>query len=170
MKIESFLLGEIGTAAERSIPEIDDTTLRIPNGIMLGLEAPRAFDLATNQLLTTSGMRGIISRVLNGADVIQQICTLSRGIWKLRVDQAYSSNYQSTGANIGDACIRFTLDAGFTFEYSGFYAAINPGSQVRSMDLMLNVRGTCLIENFARANGVGQEHRLYTALLADKML
>ena len=170
MKVESFILGEIGQAAERAQPDLDDTNLVIPNVLLPNVEAPRAVDLGTDTTLRSSGMRALLSRVVNGADSIQPFVTLTKGLWRVNIDQTYSSNYQSTGANDGDGFLRMTLDGSFTIELAGFYAHTSPGSQVRSTTWMLNVRGNLVIDQFLRTNGVGQEHRLYTVLLASKML
>lgn len=170
MKVESFILGELGQAVERAIPELDDTQLSVPNVLLPLLETPRAVDLGTDTTLRSSGMRTMLSRVLNGADSIQPFVTLTKGIWRLNIEQAYSSNYQSTGNNDGDGFLRMQLDGSFTIECAGFYAHTSPGSQVRSTTWVLNVRGNLVIDQFLRGNGVGQEHRLYTVLLANKML
>lgn len=170
MKIESFLLGEIGQSTDRAVPEMDDTTLDVPNVVLPVVMSARAFDIGNTAVLNNSGMRFVTSRVLNGVDSIATFVTLTKGLWRLQFDQAYSSNYQSTGATAGDGFLRFTLDNGFSLEWAGFYAHTSPGSQVRSFRLDLNVRGNLVIDQFLRGNGVGQEHRLYTALLANKML
>jgi len=170
MNVESFILGELGQAAERAIPELDDTNLRVPNTLVPTVEAPRAVDLGTDVILRSSAMRAIVSRVLNGVDSIQPFVTLTKGIWRINLEQSYSSNYQSTGATDGDGFLRMTLDGSFTIELAGFYAHTSPGSQVRSTTWTLNVRGNLVIDQFLRGNTVGQEHRLYTVLLASKML
>jgi len=170
MNVESFILGELGQAAERASPELDDTNLRVPNTLVPTVEAPRAVDLGTDVILRSSALRTSQMRVLNGPDSIQPFVTLTKGIWRINLEQAYSSNYQSTGATDGDAFVRMTLDGSFTIELAGFYAATSPASQVRSTTWTLNVRGNLVIDQFLRGNGAGQEHRLYTVLLASKML
>lgn len=171
MKIETFLLPELGSSADRAIPQVGDTTVTIPSTLMVSLEVPRPVDSnASSQVIGASGMRSLSGRVLNAGDLINPICTLPKGLWKLSVSQVYSSNYQSTGSSLGDAWVRFSVDGIIGADWAGFYAAVNPGSQTRQFDLTLNVRQSCLIEGIVRANGVGQEHRLYTAILANKML
>lgn len=170
MRIESFILGELGQASERAVPDLDDTNLRVPATLVPTVECPRAVDLGTDTTLRSSAMRTMVSRVLNGADSIQPFVTLTKGIWRINLEQNYSSNYQSTGATDGDGFLRMTLDGSFTIELAGFYAHTSPGSQVRSTTWVLNVRGNLVIDQFLRGNGVGQEHRLYTVLLASKML
>jgi len=170
MKVDSQLLSELGQSSLRSIPEPDDNVVSVPSMLVPVAQIPRAFDIANNTVLTNSGMRFAISRVVNGGDTFATVATLSKGLWRLMFCQNYSSNYASTGATSGDGFLRFTLDSGFTFEWSGFFAAVNPGAQRLNFTMDLNVRGSLLIEHALKANAVGQEHRLYTTLLANMML
>lgn len=177
MRVTSTLLSGLSRSVSDSLPDDGDTSLVLPPFLFNTIESPFPLRIAAaSQIQTDSHFTSQETTVTNGVSAYTTITTLVPGLWDLRFQGAYGSDWAIPGFNAFALVLRPpTMDnfilwlrytalpaAAFTNHFEYYTRVLLPPADqaTRNWDVRSNTPGS----------GAAQTNRFWVNLTANRLL
>lgn len=169
MIITRPIVQRLSPAIREASSRIEDGTLTVPSLFsFVGMPPEPIFRSGATGVNTSSFAIQQNGQVANAAQLIQTLCTMTPGWWRLQIQGSYRSNYVLGAATPGDFRILIT-DAVSNYQLVTKFAQV-AGSQPIDVIVEFLIQNNVTISPILDANGAGQEHTFAVSAVGNRLL